>query len=550
MKTLDRKTASTWLVSRIIAIARAKAAVVTFSYLLLLASAGPARGQCPVASVDPALRTPLGITFSKKNNLLVAETGRTVNGGRISIVTPAGDRRTLIDGLPSGIQPAENQPSGPTGIFLRNRTLYVLIGEGDITVAGPFQGTQRPNPNPSSPIFASVLAIQFSAAIERMTQGFTLTPANQQSLAQRQPVTLTNAAGEQIRIELVAKFPNTSPAPFPDDPDNVRSSNPFDLVVVGNRIFVADGGQNRIWRVDLPSGNFRDLVTFPPIPNPTPIGPPVLEAVPTGITFADGKLLVTLFRGFPFPAGTSTVQQVDPQTGSSSPLISGLKAAIDVLPIQSDTDANASAAYLVLEHSSGATMLSGLGRLLRFNSPTAAPVVISDCIPVPTSMALDPATGILYMTQLSGRIATIAVAAEPYNTEAGVPPTFLSISSRSRVQTGDDVMIAGFNAGEGTTDGSSTVLVRALGPSLTSYGVSNVLQNPTLQVYDRTGSVIASNDDWMQTQRTDIEATGLAPGNPMESAILLTVPPGAYTAIVRGVGNTTGTALLEVYSLR
>lgn len=527
------------------------AAVATFSCLLLLATAGTARGQCPAPGIDPALRTPLGITLSKKNNLLVAETGRaTINSGRISIVTPAGDRRTLIDGLPSGINPAENQYTGPTGIFLRNRTLYVLIGEGDTTVAGPIRGTQRPNPNPSSPIFASVLAIHFSAAIERMTQGFTLTPANQQTLSQRQPVTLTNSALEQIRIELVAKLPNTSPAPRPDDPDNVRSSNPFDLVAVGNRIFVADGGQNRIWRVDLPSGSFRDLVTFPPIPNPTPIGPPVIEAVPTGITFADGKLLVTLFRGFPFPAGTSTVQQVDPQTGSNSPLISGLKTAIDVLPIQSDTDANASAAYLVLEHSSGATMLSGLGRLLRFSSPTAAPVVISDCIPVPTSMALDPATGTLYMTQLSGRIATIAVAAEPYNTEAGVPPTFLSISSRSRVQSGDDVMIAGFNAGQGTTDGSSTVVVRAIGPSLTSYGLSNVLQNPTLQVYDRTGTLVASNDDWMQTQRAEIEATGLAPGNPMESAILLTVPPGAYTAIIRGVGNTTGIALLEVYSLR
>jgi hypothetical protein len=120
-----------------------------------------------------------------------------------------------------------------------------------------------------------------------------------------------------------------------------------------------------------------------------------------------------------------------------------------------------------------------------------------------------------------------------------------NISTRGLVQTGNDVLIGGFIL---VGDSDSRVLVRALGPSLASQGVSSALQNPTLQVNDANGVVIA-NDNWKESQQAAIEATGLAPSDNRESAVVASLPPGAYTAIVSGKNNTTGIALLEIYLL-
>ena len=123
------------------------------------------------------------------------------------------------------------------------------------------------------------------------------------------------------------------------------------------------------------------------------------------------------------------------------------------------------------------------------------------------------------------------------------------------MQTGDDVMIGGFIV-EGT--GPKRVIVRAIGPELTQYGVPNPLADPTLELHNGPGALIASNDNWMTTiiggiitsdQVHDIMDSGHAPTDPRESAIIATLPPGNYTAIVRGVNNTTGVGLVEVYDL-
>jgi hypothetical protein len=133
---------------------------------------------------------------------------------------------------------------------------------------------------------------------------------------------------------------------------------------------------------------------------------------------------------------------------------------------------------------------------------------------------------------------------EVYDTAVG--STELSnISTRGFVQTGNDVMIAGvivqFHDKE--------VVVRALGPTLTNFGVPNALADPTLELRDVNGTLLASNDDWKDTQQNAIEATDLAPPNDLESAIVGTLMPGNYTAIVRGFNNTSGNALVEVYGL-
>ena len=378
--------------------------VVVLLCAIILFAIDIGNAQCPAPVVAGGLQRPLGITQSNQGRLFVSETGPpVVNSGRISIVDTDGVRRTLLSGLPSGVG-SIGDFTGPTGLFMRGRTLYVLIGEGNSTLPGPFPGAELPNPNPASPLFSSVLAIHISARTEAITTGFTLTAEQQQALANGETLTLSNGAGDKIKIELIANFPN-----FVDNPDLpppfVIHSNPFDLVVTGNQVFVTDSGRNLVHEVDISTGTFSVLTMFPPIANPLPFGPPFVEAVPTGIARSNGQLLVTLFRGFPFPAGSSVVEQVDPSTGAHSVLISGLSSAIDVLPVTSKGDTD----YLVLQFSTD-LLSGGLGSLLRFETPDSTPTVLADCLITPTSMTLDEKTGTLYITELAtGRVVTVPI---------------------------------------------------------------------------------------------------------------------------------------------
>ena len=132
-----------------------------------------------------------------------------------------------------------------------------------------------------------------------------------------------------------------------------------------------------------------------------------------------------------------------------------------------------------------------------------------------------------------------------------------NISTRSFVQTDDNVMIGGFIV-QGTQP--KRVIVRGIGPEIGAppYNIPNALANPTLELHNETGALIASNDNWRQTiiggiimsdQVRDIVGSGHAPTDRRESAIIATLAPGNYTAIVRGVNNTTGVGLVEVYDL-
>jgi hypothetical protein len=153
-----------------------------------------------------------------------------------------------------------------------------------------------------------------------------------------------------------------------------------------------------------------------------------------------------------------------------------------------------------------------------------------------------------YTAILSGNNGTTGVGlVEVYDMNPAVVGSLENVSTRGVVGTAQNVMIAGLIIGGG--DGNTKVLVRGLGPTLTNFQVSGPLQDPTLELHDGSGNTLMTNDNWKETQQTEIEATGLAPSDDRESAILSALAPGAYTAIVRGALDTTGVGLLEVYRL-
>ena len=133
---------------------------------------------------------------------------------------------------------------------------------------------------------------------------------------------------------------------------------------------------------------------------------------------------------------------------------------------------------------------------------------------------------------------------EVYDLDGGDSPSLANLSIRATVELADNLLIAGVII---TGESSFPVTVRALGPSLAEQGVIDSLPDPSLELYDLNGFLVAQNDDWKTSQQADLEIAGIAPPDDSESAIMATLPPGSYTAIVRGNGDQTGVALAEVY---
>jgi VCBS repeat protein len=138
---------------------------------------------------------------------------------------------------------------------------------------------------------------------------------------------------------------------------------------------------------------------------------------------------------------------------------------------------------------------------------------------------------------------------EAYDLDQAANSKFANIATRGFVDTDDNVMIGGTIVG-GHNNSGARVLVRAIGPSLTAFGVPGALLDPILELRNANGLLLSGNDDWKESQQAEIAATTLAPTNDLESAVVTTLPAGNYTAIVRGRDNTTGVALVEVYNVK
>jgi hypothetical protein len=163
---------------------------------------------------------------------------------------------------------------------------------------------------------------------------------------------------------------------------------------------------------------------------------------------------------------------------------------------------------------------NGAGATLRFSTTAAKSVIFQSNFNTPQFVAIQPAQHQL-----------------------------LNVSTRGLVQGGNNVLIAGFTVGGSGPVGTS-IVIRALGPSLSAFGINNALPDPVVELRDASGTLLASNNDWKDTQQAAIQASNLAPTNDRESAIITTLRGGAFTAIVGSATGEPGLAVVEVYNLQ
>ena len=183
------------------------------------------------------------------------------------------------------------------------------------------------------------------------------------------------------------------------------------------------------------------------------------------------------------------------------------------------------------------------------DNPNAAEIITTGLAPanVKESALLVTVAPGTYTAVLRGAgNATGIGLVEVYDLDVGGPAQLVNISTRGFVLTDENMMIGGFII---TGTESSQLVIRAIGPSLEPFGVPNPLADPFLEIHDGNGATIQTNNNWRDSQETLLANTALAPSDDLESAILLSVAPGTYTAIVKGADGGIGNGLVEVYTL-
>lgn len=157
-----------------------------------------------------------------------------------------------------------------------------------------------------------------------------------------------------------------------------------------------------------------------------------------------------------------------------------------------------------------------------------------------------------YTVVLSGVGGTTGIGlVEIYDNDSSLSTDLANISTRGFVQTGNAVMIGGFTLGG--TPNPTRIAVRAVGPSLATFGLANVLADPTLELHNANGTIMISNDNWQDdpVSAAQLTANGLALTDPRESGIFAALaPPGQFTAVLAGKNGTVGIALVEIYNLK
>ena len=263
---------------------------------------------------------------------------------------------------------------------------------------------------------------------------------------------------------------------------------------------------------------------------------------PFGLAFSPlGDLFTTIPPG-PFDFDGGIIRYGPDGTGSTFSPISGPGLAFDAAGNLYVAHGDEILKFTPLAGGGQSVFASNFDGAVGLAFDAAGDLLVAEVLPDQTSS--------IQKVSLEGTRTTFASGLSPVAFLAFEPITekLRNISARGLVGTGDDVLIGGFIVG-GNALANNAVIVRAIGPSLSQGRVTNPLADPTLELHNASGAIVASNDDWQDTQEAQITATGLAPTDPNESAIYATLPAGNYTGVVRGAGDTTGTALVEVYSI-
>ena len=280
-----------------------------------------------------------------------------------------------------------------------------------------------------------------------------------------------------------------------------------------------------------------------PTPTPTPTPPPTPTPTPTATPVAQALNLSTRMR-----------VQTGENVGIGGFIITGtapkhvLLRAIGPSLAQSGVP-NVLADPVMELHGPGAfvTIINDNWR----DDPAQEALIIASGIPPTNDLeaAIDATLNSgSYTAIVSGKNNTSGIGlVEVYDLSQAVDSKLANISTRAFVGTGDSVVIAGFILGG--SNGADRVVVRGIGPSLTAVGVPNALADPTLELRDGDGALLASNNNWQDdpTSAAELIAAGLAPTNDLESGIAAALPPGPYTALLTGLNNGTGVGLVEVY---
>ena len=371
---------------------------ITVLNLAVLLTSFPAAAQ---SVFTEGLQFPQRLLFTAPGNLLVSEGGQPMpNTGRVSIVNRQGVRRSLLDGLPAA--PGHGIPAyGPGGMGLDGRTLYLLIGEGDVQVGPPFAINLN---GPSSPIFHSVLRIQFSADVDAITSNFKMSPADHWALSDGYDVSLRNGAGDSAVVHLLTTFLSLG--------RNVlggtvlhRPSDPYGawLDAGNNALYVVDASAETLIKVNTVTGRSLVLTRFQSDERATSAGPTLVDTVPTAVCPVGDSFLVSFLSANPFPAGASSVRLWKPSDGSwsrLSPLVGDLTMTNDMICLQGGT---ASVPRVVtVEYSTTADRTAPSGRVQLINGSQKR--VLAENLLLPTSVARDPVSGDLFVATLPGSI--------------------------------------------------------------------------------------------------------------------------------------------------
>lgn len=375
--------------------------VTTRLGLMVLSLCGPFWAQSRFAE---GLQYPQRLIFTPQGNLLASEGGTPVpNTGRVSIVNRQGTRRSLLEGLPAA--PGHNIPAfGPVGLALDGRTLYVLLGDGDIEVGPPFvlntQGT-------SSPMFDSVLRFDFSVGIDTIQSGFQLTSVDHWALSDGYDLELRNASGDRATVRALVAF-RPLWRNLLGGPARYRPSNPFGVWLDGTRdsLYVADASAETIVKVDTVTGRSRVLTRFQPQERTTPAGPSFVDNVPTGVCPAGESLLVSFLSSSPFPAGESSVKLWRPSDGTWSrptPLVTGLTMTTDLVCLRGGSESAPRVVTVEYSTTTDRTVPSGRVQLIDGSQKK----VLVENVLLPTAAAQDPVSGDLFVATLAGLILRV-----------------------------------------------------------------------------------------------------------------------------------------------